>query len=90
MKKTDYNTKISEIENKASDHNHDKYTATQEFNILAARAFYARLTQADLVTKTDVDAKLQGLNKRYNSNKTKHLLVETEFKKLVKPDAAYL
>ena len=43
VKKTDYDTKISEIENKVSDHNHDKYITTPEFNILAARAFNARL-----------------------------------------------
>ena len=30
--KTDYNTKVTEIENKLSDHNHDKYIDTSEFN----------------------------------------------------------
>ena len=30
---------------------------TLEFNTLAARAFNVRLTQADLVTKTDFDTK---------------------------------
>ena len=59
MKKTDYNTKISEIEKKVSDHNHDKYITTPEFNILAARIFNARLAQADLVTSTDFDTKLK-------------------------------
>ena len=54
----DYNTKISEIENKDSDHHHDKYITTPEFNILAARVFNARLAQADLVTKTDFDVRL--------------------------------
>ena len=33
VKKTDYDTKISEIENNVSDHNHDKYINTPEFNI---------------------------------------------------------
>ena len=28
VKKTDYDTKISEIEKKVSDHNHDKYITT--------------------------------------------------------------
>ena len=60
-----------------------------EFNILAARVFNARLAQADLVIKTDFDAKLQSLNKKVNSNKTKHLLFETELKKLGKFNAAY-
>ena len=88
VKKTDYDTKISEIEKKVSDHNHDKYITTPEFNILAARVFNARLAQADLITKTYFDGRLQSLNKKINSNKTKHLLVETELKKLEKIDAA--
>ena len=34
-KKTDYNTKINEIENKTAGHNHgNKYFTTQEFNKL--------------------------------------------------------
>ena len=78
VKKTD--TKISEIEKKVSDQNHDKYITTPEFNILAARVFNARLAEADLVSKTDFNAKLQKLNKAINSNTTRHLLVETELK----------
>ena len=81
VKKRGYDTKISEIENKVNDHNHDKYITTPVFDILAARVFNARLAQGDLVTKTDFDIKLQSLNKKINSNKTKHLLVETELKK---------
>ena len=64
VKKTYYNTKISEIENKVSHHDHDKYITTPEFNNLAAGVFTARLTKANLVTKTDFDAKLQKLNKK--------------------------
>ena len=60
-----------------------------EFNILAARVFNARLAQANLVTKTDFDVKLQSLNKLINSNKTKHLLAENELKKLNNFDEAY-
>ena len=56
--KTDYNTKISEIEKKVSDHNHDKYINTPEFNKLTVENFKARLAQADLVTKTNFDTKL--------------------------------
>ena len=33
MEKTDYDTKVSENEKKVSDHNHDKYITTSEFNI---------------------------------------------------------
>ena len=46
VKKSDYNTKISEIENKiTTDHDHDKYITTQEFNTLTAEDFTARLAQ---------------------------------------------
>ena len=76
VKKTDYDTKISELEEKFTDHNHDKYITTPEFNTLAASVFNARLAQAYLVIKTDFDAKLSSLNRKVTSNKSKHLLVE--------------
>ena len=66
VKKTDYNTNISGIENKVNDNNHEKYTTTPEYNVLAARVFNARLALADLVTKTDFDVRLQNLNKKIN------------------------
>ena len=74
--------KISEIEKKLTDHNHDKYITTPEFNKLTAEDFDARVSRANLVTKTDFDDKLKSLNQKTNSNKTKHLLVENELKKL--------
>ena len=43
VKETGYNTKITEIENKLTDHNHDKYIITSEFHILGADLFNARL-----------------------------------------------
>ena len=79
VKKTDYNTKISEIEKKVIDHDHDKYVTTSELNNSTKENFAARLAQANLVTKTDFDAKLTSLNKKTNSNKRKHLLIENEF-----------
>ena len=52
VKKTDYNTKISDIEKKITDHSHDKYITTPEFNTLAADVFNARLAaQTDLIKK---------------------------------------
>ena len=66
--KTNYNAKISEIEKNVSDHNHDKYIPTPEFSKLAAENFKARLAQANLITKTDLDTSV-------TSNKAKHLLV---------------
>ena len=60
-----------------------------EFNTLAADVFNARLAQANLVTKTDFDAKLSSLNRKITSNKPKHLLVENKFKKLKTFDSSY-
>ena len=81
-KKKDYNTKITEIEKKLTDLNHDKCITTPEFNKLTAEVFGVRLARANLVTKTDFDDKLESLNQKINSNKTKHLLAENELKKL--------
>ena len=58
VKKTDYNTKVTEIKNKLNNHNHDKYITTPKFNTLAADVFNARLSQDNLITKTDFDANL--------------------------------
>ena len=63
-KQRDYNTKISEIEKKLTDLNHDKYITTPEFNRLSAEVFDARLKQANLVTKTDFDNKLKCQNQK--------------------------
>ena len=55
VKKTDYNTKISKIENKiATDHNHDKYITAQEFNKVTSESFTVRLKQANLASKNDI------------------------------------
>ena len=89
VKKTDYNTKSIEIEKKLTDHNHDKYIPILEFNILAASVFNARLSQVHLIIKTDFDAKLSSLNRKFTANKTRHLLVENEFKKLKPFDLIY-
>ena len=89
LKKADYNTKITEVENKLYNDNHDKYIDTSEFNKLAADAFNARLAQANLITNTDVDAKLSSLNRKITKNKLKHLLVEHELNKLKTFDLRY-
>ena len=67
---------------KLANHNHDKYITTPKFNTLSANVFNARLAEANLVAKTDFDAKLSSRNRKINSNKSKHLLVENELKKL--------
>ena len=81
-KKTGCNTKVTKIENKLNNHNHNKYIDTSEFNKLAADVFNATLAQANLITKTDFDAKLSSLNRNITQNKSKHLLVENELNKL--------
>ena len=45
--------------------------------------------QANLITKTDFDAKFSSLNKKIIANKSKHLLVENELKKLKTFDSSY-
>ena len=64
VKKTDYDTKISETEKKVADHNHDKYITTPKFNKFTSEVFVARLAQANLVKKIDFDNKLISLNRK--------------------------
>ena len=76
---------VTTVENKIPDRS--KYTTTK----LTAENFTARLKQAilankgdiaDFVINTDFDNKPKKLNKKVTSNKSKHLLVENEFKTL--------
>ena len=53
-KETGYNTKISEIEKKPFDYDHDTYITTSEFNKLTAENVAARLAQANLASENDV------------------------------------
>ena len=55
----------------------------------AAHVFNARLAKANLITKIDFDTKLSSLNRKITSNKTKHLLIENELKKLKTFDSIY-
>ena len=65
------NTEISEVENKIPVL--AKYITTPEFNKVTAENLAARLTQANLVSKTGFDNKLISLNRRITSNKTKNI-----------------
>ena len=80
VEKTDYNTKITEIEKKLTNHNHDKYITTPEFNTLAADVFNARLARANLVTKTDFDNSAQVLIVKSQQIKRKMSLLKTNLK----------
>ena len=55
--------KITEIEKKLTDHNHDKYITTPKLNTLATSVFNAGLAQETLVTKTNFDNGLSSLDK---------------------------
>ena len=59
--KKNCNIKISQIEKKIIDHDHDKYITTSVLNSLAANAFNTKLAQANLVTKTNFDTKIENL-----------------------------
>ena len=89
VSKTDYNTKFTEIENKLTNHNHDKYIDTKEFNKLTADVFNTRIAEANLITKTEFDAKLSSLNQKITKNKTKHLIVKNELDRLKTFDSSY-
>ena len=60
---------INETEKRITDHNHDKYITTSEFNKVITENFAARLAQANLVTKTDFDNKLINLDKKVTKTK---------------------
>ena len=47
------------------------YITTPEFNTLAVDVFNARLAQANLIAKTDFDAKLSIFNRKITTNKAK-------------------
>ena len=73
---------VSEIEKKLTDHNHNEYITTPEFN-------KPKLAQADLVTKTDFSNKFSSLDRKILLNKTRHLFIEKEVKKLKTFDLGY-
>ena len=73
---------------KRTDQNHDKYITALEFNKLNAENFAARLKQVTLLA-TDFNDRLLSLNRKISPNKTKHVLVENEFKKLRRFDSIY-
>ena len=89
VKKTDYNTKVTEIENKLNDHNHDKYITTPEFNSLATNVFNASLAKVNLITKTNFDITVSSLDSEIAGNKTKIKSIEDELKKLNTFDSGY-
>ena len=46
--------KLMKLKKKTTDHDHDKYIATPEFNKLKAKNVAARLAEANLASKSDI------------------------------------
>ena len=89
LKKTNCNIKIIEIEKKLTDHNHDKFVTPPYFNALVADAFNERLAHANLITKTDFDAKLSSFTRKIMGNNTKIFFVQNELHKSEIFDSIY-
>ena len=53
VKKTDYNTKVTEIEKKLTDHNRNKYITNTEFNKLATDTFNTRIVSTSKFSKKE-------------------------------------
>ena len=70
VKRSDYDTKTKDIEN--------KYITNTELNKLASDAVNARIVQANLIKKADFDNKLSDLNRKTVSNKTKDISLAKE------------
>ena len=83
VKKTDFNSKINEVEGKIPS--------------ITGLATSSALTSVEnkipdvssLITKTNYDAKLKAISDRVTSNKYQHLLVQNGLEKLKKFDVAY-
>ena len=82
--------KLLKLKKRVTDNTHDKNITTPEFNKLTAENFAAILAQQNLVTKTDFDNKLSDINRKITSNKTRHLLIQNELKKLETFDSIYV
>ena len=83
IKKTDFNAKITEVEDKIP-----------SITVLATNSALTDIENKipdnnTLVKKTDFDAGLKKICGRVTSNKSKHLLVENELKKLETFDSSY-
>ena len=89
VKKIFYDTTISDLEKKLTDHKYDKYITTPKLHKLTAEIFAAKSAEANLVTNTKFDAKRPGLDRKIFSSKTKYLLLQNQLKKLETIDSIY-
>ena len=82
IKKTDYDTKITDIENKPNNHNHDKYITTPDFNTLAADVNNATLAQANVMKKKFLIILYQALKIKSQQIKQQNVSNKSKLKKL--------
>ena len=83
VKRTEFNTKVTETEGKIP----DASSLATNSTLTAVENKIPNVTS--LITKTYFDAELKKVSDRVTSNKSKHLFVENELKKLEEFDAAY-
>ena len=69
--KTNYDTKISDLEKKITDHDHDKYITTSEINALATNVANTKITQTNLATKTNFDINVLSIDSKITATKSK-------------------
>ena len=69
LEKPDYNTTIYDIGKKITDHDHDKYITTPEFNKLTSDNVTARLKQANLASKSDITSFVKKQNQQKDQQK---------------------
>ena len=81
VNKANYDIKISELEKKLTDHNHDKYITTPEFNTLAADAFNTRSAKTNLIKKADFNTRMSSIENKIAENKSKNVSIEDKLKK---------
>ena len=79
LKKADFNTKVTEIEGKIPDVSN--FVKKTDFNTKVTEIEGKIPDVSNLVKNTDID-RLKKNSDRVTKNKTKHLLVENELKKL--------
>ena len=82
VKKTDLNSKISEVESKIP-------SITNLATSSALTAVENKIPVSSLIKKRDFDAKLKTISDRVTKYKSKHLLAENELKKLNAFDLSY-
>ena len=49
------------MKKKINDHGHDKFNTTSELKILATNVVNTKITEAKLITKTDLDIKVSSI-----------------------------